>query len=175
MALGDSSDSDFEELVAARWDSWARLATLLAGGPQDAEDFLQSAMVAVYAKWPRVRRADRPDAYIVKVLVNTIVSARRRAAVGQAKLKVVGSAQPWTDTTDDDVDRLDLWAQVRQLPPRQRAVLVLRYYEDMTVRETADLLGCSEGTVKSQSSDALRTLGRSGVRLSSGEEREPGT
>lgn len=152
------ADAEFEELVAARWAAWLRLATLLCGSRPDAEDCLQTALTTLYARWPRVRAMENTEAYAKKMLVNTALSQRRRRTVGKRKVDLVGAGLREAETAGDIETRLELWQRVRRLPARQRATIVLRYYEDLTVDQTAVILGCSPGTVKSQTSDALRTL-----------------
>lgn len=146
---------EFEEYAAARWPVLFRTALLLTGNPTEAEDLAQTTLVKVFAGWPKVSRADSPDAYVRRMLVNELTSDRRRGA-RRAAIPV----PPPVDTLpiDDPGQRLDLWQHVLALPPRQRAVLVLRFYEDLTEAETAHVLGVSLGTVKSQAHDALRTL-----------------
>lgn len=110
----------------------------------------------VYTQWQRVRRADSPDAYVRRMLLNELLSERRKRDRRQEKAHLVAVDE--ASYARDPDDRLDLWQQVAALPPRQRAVLVLRYYEDLTEAQTADALGVSVGTVKSQTHAALRTL-----------------
>lgn len=146
----------FAEYVAARWAALLRTAHLLTGDASSAEDLLQATLVKAYVGWARVSRADAVDAYVRKMLLNEFLSQERKAArrAEKAPLAVVPDIAP----PDPAEDRLDLWAGVRTLPPRQRAVVVLRYYEDLTETEIAHVLGISAGTVKSQAHAALRTL-----------------
>lgn len=146
---------EFEEYAAARWPVLFRTALLLTGARAEAEDLAQDTLVKAYAGWAKVARADAPDAYVRRMLVNEFISDRRRNARRAALVAESVSALVMLDDPDQ---RLDLWAQVLALPPRQRAVLVLRFYEDLTETETARVLGVSLGTVKSQAHDALRTL-----------------
>jgi RNA polymerase sigma-70 factor (sigma-E family) len=146
---------EFEEYAGARWPVLFRTAVLLTGDEADADDLAQATLVKAYAAWSRVQRADSPDAYVRRMLVNEFLSDHRRTARRRARLPLAVPEQP---ITDDPALRLDLWANVVMLPPRQRAVLVLRFYEDLTEAETARVLSVSVGTVKSQAHDALRTL-----------------
>lgn len=146
---------EFEEYAGSRWPVLFRTALLLAGDEAEADDLAQTTLVKAYAVWPRVQRADSPDAYVRRMLVNEFLSDRRRTARRRAQLPL---AVPEPPIIEDPAQRLDLWANVMMLPPRQRAVLVLRFYEDLTEAETARVLGVSVGTVKSQAHDALRTL-----------------
>jgi len=147
----------FEEYAAARWPALYRTALLLTGQPAEAEDLAQTTLVKVYAAWAKVSRADAPDAYVRRMLVNELTSDRRR---GARRASLLPAPVPPADLArhDDPAQRLDLWNQVLALPPRQRAVLVLRFYEDLTETQTAHVLGVSVGTVKSQAHAALRTL-----------------
>jgi len=149
----------FAEYVTARWAALLRVAHLLTGDSSSAEDLVQATLVKVYVAWARVARADSVDAYVRKMLLNEFLGQERRSARRAAKAPlVVLSALTTVAPPDPAEDRLDLWAAVRGLPPRQRAVLVLRYYEDLTEAEIAHVLGISAGTVKSQAHAALRTL-----------------
>lgn len=148
---------EFEAYAAARWPALYRTALLLTGNAAEAEDLAQTTLVKVYAAWGKVSRADSPDAYVRRMLVNELTSDRRRGA-RRASLAPVPPAGSDVLHADDPAQRLDLWNQVLALPSRQRAVLVLRFYEDLTETETAHVLGVSLGTVKSQAHAALRTL-----------------
>lgn len=148
----------FEDFVTARWAALYRTAHLLTGDPTAAEDLLQTTLVKVFAQWPRVQRADAPDAYVRKMLLNEMLGERRKSGRRAQKAHLVPVPTVAMDPAAASSTRMDLWAQVQVLPPRQRAVLVLRYYEDLSEAEIAGVLGVSTGTVKSQASLALRTL-----------------
>lgn len=154
----DPQRRSFEEYVTARWAALYRTAYLLTGDPTAAEDLLQTTLIKVLAQWSRVQRADAPDAYVRKMLLNEMLGERRKSGRRAQKAHLVPVPTPSFDPAADTSIRMDLWAQVRVLPPRQRAVLVLRYYEDLSEAEIAGVLGVSTGTVKSQASLALRTL-----------------
>lgn len=158
MTTSDPRWRSFEEYVTARWAALHRTAHLITGDPAAAEDLLQATMLKVMAQWARVRRADSPDAYVRRMLLNELLGERRRTGRRAGKAHLVPVPVPVTDPAADATTRLDLWDRVQQLPPRQRAVLVLRYYEDLSEAETAAVLGVSPGTVKSQASLALRRL-----------------
>jgi RNA polymerase sigma-70 factor (sigma-E family) len=162
MGGGDVNvDASFVDFVSARWSRLCHLAYLLTAGDESAaEDLLQSAMEQTYAQWARVRRMDAPEAYIRKVMVNTVISARRRPGwrLEWPRAVVPEDALPAEDS--GVVDRALVWPLVCALPERQRAVVVLRYYEDLSEAETAEVLGCAVGTVKSQAHCALRALRR---------------
>ena len=148
----------FEGFVAARWAALYRTAYLLTGQHAEAEDVLQTTLVKAFASWGRVERADSAEAYVRRMLVNGFISSRRR---GSSRLERVQDSAPDVPVATHEsavLDRLNLWTYVTGLPPRQRAVIVLRFYEDMSERQVAEALGCSLGTVKSQTHDALKTL-----------------
>ena len=150
---GREGDRDsFEEYVAARRGALLRTAFLLTGHHEDAEDLVQVALVKVVPRWSRI--ADDPEPYVRKVLVHESVSRWRR----RRWREVHTDAVPETPVDDPGADRLALRDALAHLAPRQRAVIVLRYYEDLTEVETARVLGISVGTVKSQARDALARL-----------------
>ncbi|KRC48939.1 MULTISPECIES: SigE family RNA polymerase sigma factor [unclassified Nocardioides] len=158
MTTSDPHWRSFEDYATARWAALYRTAHLLTGDPAAAEDLLQSTLVKVMAQWTKVRRADAPDAYVRKMLLNELLGERRKAGRRAQKAHLVPVPDPVTDPAATSPERLDLWDRVQLLPPRQRAVLVLRYYEDLSEAEIAEVLGVSAGTVKSQASHALRAL-----------------
>ncbi|MGW2250562.1 SigE family RNA polymerase sigma factor [Kitasatospora sp. NPDC001660] len=149
---------DFEEFVAACGPKLLRTAWLLTGDPHQAEDLLQTALAKVWPKWDRIA-IERPEAYVRKVLVNSHVSWWRRRWTGELPHgelpePPVHRADPFEDVVLSQV----VATAVRALPPRQRAVVVLRFFEDLSVEETAEVLRCTTGTVKSQSHRALAAL-----------------
>ena len=149
----------YEEYVALRWSALFRTAYLMAGAHADAEDLVQTTLVKVYGAWGRVARAGSPDAYVRRMLVNTFVSGRRPMRVVRERvMEAVPEPAGEGDTSSEADERLTLWPHITSLPPKQRAVVVLRYYEDLSEQQIADALGCSTGTVKSNASLALRSL-----------------
>lgn len=153
-------DDGYTEFVAARWTAFHRLAFLLTGSVPAAEDLLQTALMKTYASWPRVKAMEAPDAYVRKVLVTSLVSERRRARWAREASRG-GPPEVSVEASDAVVLNHELlWPLICALPARQRAVVVLRYYEDLSEAEIADVLGCARGTVKSQASDALHSLKR---------------
>ena len=155
-----TDDEDFVAFVSARWRSLYRLAWLLTGSDQTAEDVTQLALEKCYLKWGRIQRMDAPEAYVRRVVANTAISASRRSflrhEVSREDPPEIASAS-FEDGSDS---RALLWPLVCALPPRQRAVVVLRFYEDLTEAQVAEELGCSIGTVKSQGHDAMQALRR---------------
>jgi RNA polymerase sigma-70 factor (sigma-E family) len=146
----------YEEYVAARWTPLYRTAYLLTANHADAEDLVQTTLVKTYLSWPKVAGASSPDGYVRRILTNAFLSGRRPLRVTRERL--VDEAPEVEVASPDNHDRLTLWPHIATLPPRQRAVIVLRYYEDLSEQQIADTLGCSTGTVKSTASDALRSL-----------------
>jgi RNA polymerase sigma-70 factor (sigma-E family) len=151
--MGDRPD--FSGFVAARSGALLRTAFLLTGDWASAEDLLQASLAKCWRSWSRV--SDRPDAYVRKVIVNTYVSWRRRRWHGETPASELPEVVVGDRTSEID-DREALWLALRRLPRRQRAVVVLRYFDDMTEAETAVVLGIRVGTVKSQCSKALAAL-----------------
>lgn len=151
------SEDEFREFVAARSAALLRTAYLLAGDWASAEDLLQTALTKTYLAWKRLGGIEAVEPYARRVLVNTATSWRRRRWHGERPTEVLPE-RPGPDQHEEAIDRDVLWRHVRALPARQRAVLVLRFYEDMSEAQTADLLEISPGTVKSQTARALSTL-----------------
>jgi RNA polymerase sigma-70 factor (sigma-E family) len=156
--LGRFEEGPYVALVSARWTALHRTAFLLSGNPADADELLQEALAKAYASWAKVSRADDPEAYLHRMLVNEFLSQRRRARWGREKLGLSTRHPAQQSPEAGTVDRLELCGWLHQLPPRQRAVIVLRYYHDWTEAQTAAALGCAVGTVKSQAAAALKTL-----------------
>ena len=143
--------ADFEAFVGARRGALLRTAYLLTGNHHDAEDLVQSALIKVVPKWGRIK--DRPEPYVRQVLARESVSRWRGRRWREVATDVLPEA-PHHDNTD----RIELLEDLRRLSPRQRAVLVLRYFDDLTEAETAEALRISVGTVKSHARDALARL-----------------
>lgn len=153
-AVADQATDGFSEFVAARGDALWRSAWLLTGERQLAEDLVQTALAKSWRQWRRVG-ADGFEPYVRRVMYTTYVSWWRRKWRGERpteRLPEIGASDPDADA------RHDLVAALGTLPRGQRAVVVLRYFEDLTVRQTAEALGISDGTVKSQAARALDTL-----------------
>lgn len=157
-------EDEFEELFVTLWPRLFRMATAVAGDRNVAEDAVQMAFARAYASWERVRKADHVPAYLRRMVINEILGARR-AGWFRRERPYQDVAPPQVDASPEDAvaDRNDVWAAVQALPTRQRAVIVLRYYEDLSEEQIATVLGCSRGTVKSQASAALANLRRAGA------------
>ncbi|MGH3682652.1 MAG: SigE family RNA polymerase sigma factor, partial [Natronosporangium sp.] len=152
-------EEEFREFVAARSSALLRTAYLLAGDWATAEDLLQTALTKTYLAWKRLGGIEAVEPYTRRVLVNTATSWWRRRWHGERPTEVLPE-RPGPDRHEQALERDLLWRHVRALPARQRAVLVLRFYEDQSEAQTADLLEISPGTVKSQTARALATLRR---------------
>lgn len=149
----------FEEFAATRMPGLLRFAAVLAGDRATAEDLAQEVLIRAYARWDRIGCLDRPELYVRKMMLNEFLNWRRRSA---RQIPVGGMASEPASIAPDHAaeynEREALLAELGKLPRRQRAVLVLRYYEDRGDSEIADLLGCSPGTVRSHASRALAAL-----------------
>lgn len=148
----DRSDADFETFVADRLPRLLKLGRALAGDEHRGADLVQDALERTLMSWSKV---DDPDAYVRRAMVNRSVSVWRKLR-RERPLHEPDDAEP--RAREDRPHDHELFAAVRRLPPRQRAVIALRFYEDLTEARTAELLGCSIGTVKSQTSQAMTKL-----------------
>jgi RNA polymerase sigma-70 factor (sigma-E family) len=151
-------DAEYTEYVTARLSSLRRLAAALCDDWQRADDLVQATLIKLYARWGRVRAATHPDAYARAVLVHEFIHERRSVWVKRVSLSGTVTDSP-APTIDQDAV-LDLRAAVAALPARQRATLVLRFYCDLNIDQAAEILGCSPGTVKSQTARALEAVRR---------------
>jgi RNA polymerase sigma-70 factor (sigma-E family) len=151
------ADAEFREYMAGRWSGLVRLAYGLTGDQALAEDLAQTALAKAYASWSRVRRADDPDAYVRKIVVNANLSRFRSRRVSEQLVAALPD-RGTPDRTAQQDDRSALMAALMTLPPGQRAVVVLRYWVDLTESQVAATLGCSVGNVRSQASRALAKL-----------------
>ena len=149
------SDGEFTEFAHASWASLYRTAYLMLGDAAEAEDLVQTALAKTYAAWPKVRDVKAAPGFARTVLVNTASSWFRRRSWRNERPT---EALPDVVEERDPSDRPAVMSALAALPPRQRAVIVLRYYEDLSVAQAASALDISEGTVKSQTSDALARL-----------------
>jgi len=154
---------EFESFVAKCSAELLRTAHLLTGDLAETEELVQECFLRLARRWPKVRGMDHPDAYARRVLVNLAVDGSKRRARRKAELdSALGAIAALELLTSEDPSPIEgsdrLLAALGTLPTRQRAVLVLRYYGDLSEAEAADMLGCSLGTIKSTSSRALLRL-----------------
>jgi RNA polymerase sigma-70 factor (sigma-E family) len=154
--VGKSDDQDFGEFMRARWNALFRTAYLLAGSHHEAEDLLQDALAKTCVRWRSIRDKRAADAYVRRIMVHDASRGWRRNRRERARAELPDAGHDGGLGGRDG--GLDLWAEVQALPPRMRAVLVLRYYEDLTEVDTARELGCSVGAVKSQAHHAIKHL-----------------
>jgi len=151
-------EAEFADFVATREASLRRLAIVLCQDWHRADDLVQAAITKLYVYWSRARAADHIDAYARTVLVHEFLGERRSAWARRVRLD--GQVTSAGAGLADHDALLDLRAALAAVPPRQRATLVLRFYCDLNVEQTAQVLGCSPGTVKSQTVKGLTALRR---------------
>ena len=155
MAGHNADGNDFHEFASARAGQLFRIAYLVCGDWHEAEDLVQTTLAKLYVAWHRVERTESPDAYARKVLMNTYFSQRR---LKRSTETPVAEPPQLTATREDSDLRLTLVAALRKLPPRSRAVVVLRYVDDHSIESVAQALGISPGAVKSLNSRGLAQL-----------------
>ena len=167
--MGDG-DRGFADFVAAEQAALLRLAVLLAGDRGHAEDLVQTALLKTYRHWDRISRSGTPSAYVRRVLVTTHASWRRRLSTTEQVVESVPDRA--TPAAPGDVDE-QLRAALRELPVRMRTAVVLRYFEDLSEQQTADLMGCSASTVNTQTARGLARLrtALTALQPAGGEER----
>ena len=151
-------DAEFTEYVAARLGSLRRLAYLLCRDWDSADDLVQCALIKLYVHWARARAAEHADAYARVIVVREFLGERRSGWARRVRLEAQPPDVPTAATDHDAV--LDVRSALLRLPPRQRATLVLRFYCDLSVEQSASALGCSAGTVKSQTAKGIEALRR---------------
>lgn len=149
---------EFDEYVAARGHQLVRLGFVLSGDHHQAEDLAQGALMNAYRHWRRVRRMDDPHAYVRRILVNNHVSATRRGSSRETPTPAVEPHRPEPDPALALAEHDALWRLLADLPARERAVLVLRYYEDLDHASIATVLGIRESTARATASRALAAL-----------------
>ena len=152
-----SSSPSFDEWVTARGPGLLRFAYVVTGSQHAAEDAVQDALARACERWARVARATDPDTYVRRMIVNAHVSRWRRTR-RESPVEVVLAPDPQPDHADRLGTGDAVWAVCRELPPRQRAAVVLRFYEDLDYPEIAAVLGCSEVTVRTHVHRALAAL-----------------
>jgi RNA polymerase sigma-70 factor (sigma-E family) len=153
--MSQADESAFRTFAVSRRPALRRTAYLMCGDWHQADDLVQTALTKLFVAWKRVRSDEQPDAYARRILTRCCLDDRRRPWRRESPVEVLHDAPTATRSTED---ALDLRVALDRLPARQRATLVLRFWADASVTETADALGCSEGTVKSQTARALSTL-----------------
>jgi RNA polymerase sigma-70 factor (sigma-E family) len=160
------AEAAFDEFVAGRYAALLRSAYLLTGNHHDAEDLVQVTLVKAVGVWKRIQ--DDPEPYVRRILVNENISRWRRHRGREVVVDAPGGER--AGRADPVDDRLDLAAALARLTVKQRTVLVLRYYEDRSERQTAALMGIGVGTVKSQTRDALSALRRVAPHLTASKD-----
>ncbi len=169
--MSPGHDAEFTDYMSARMPALRRLARLLCQDWYLADDLLQAAMTKAYVHWSRAARADNTDAYVRAILVREFVQERRSGWARRVSL-ADRPIESGSEALDHEA-ALDLKAAVAALPPRQRAVLVLRYFCDLNVDQAARALECTPGTIKSQTAKALSALrGSAGLAYDRDEPRE---
>lgn len=148
----------FEEYVALRGAALVRLARLLTGDDHRAEDLVQDVLARTFTRWRRIARVDRPDVYVRRMLVNANSSWWRRRASGEVAVASVADQGTAADIGAESAERDAMWRLITTLPDRQRAVVVLRYYEDLDDTTIAEILDCSPATVRTHAMRALAAL-----------------
>jgi RNA polymerase sigma-70 factor (sigma-E family) len=179
-----TDEAEFRTFMAARWPALVRTAYLLSGDRHHAEDLAQTALEKAAVHWNRVRGADDPDAYVRRVLVNTHLSRFRRHRVAEVFSPEIpepsghgadgfggSGGLGGADAAARIAQRDEILTALATLPRKQRAVVVMRYWEDLSESQTAALLGCSVGTVRSQAHRALQKLRVSPLLADSASER----
>jgi RNA polymerase sigma-70 factor (sigma-E family) len=147
-------DAGFTDFVDREQPGLLRLAVLLTGDRGHAEDLVQTALLKTYRHWARISRADSPAAYVRRVLVTSHTSWRRRLSTTEQVMERL----PDRATEPADGPDEDLRAALRELPPRMRAAVVLRFFEDLTEQQTAAVMGCSPSTVNTQVARGIAQL-----------------
>lgn len=150
----------YEEFAGSRLPALLRYAMMLTGDPHTAQDLVQETMVRVQLSWRRIARANSPDGYVRRILTNQFIDLHRGGWLRRVMLRPEPDHRfaAVDDHAQESVERDQMWAMLGTLPRRQRAVLVLRYYEDLPDADIAEVLGCAVGTVRSSISRALATL-----------------
>lgn len=155
-----STEEEFTAFARASHLKLLRLACLLVLNRHDAEDLVQEALIRTFVSWNRIRERDRREAYVSRTLVRLVIDGRRRRRAIPVAEPPLALALEFGNEADRLADRWELFAAMRRLPAGQRECLVLRFFADLPVATVADMLECSVGTVKSQTSDGLANLRR---------------
>lgn len=149
---------DFDSFVVARGAVLVRFAYLLTGNTHLAEDIVQEVLARIHQRWARIERMEAPEAYVRRAIVREYLSWRRRKASTEEIVADVPDRGDPHDPAQTVVERGQMWAMLAGLPRAQRAVLVLRFYNDLGDDEIARLLGCSRSTVRAHAARALARL-----------------
>lgn len=158
---GGGSRMDFNWFVNARLHSLIRYATKLSGSHELAEDIVQDALIKAHAKWGRIAGMDHPDLYVKRIVTNEFMNAKRQRQLRTVELRAHTEVAPNDrppSHEDTAAERDALLSELSRLPPRQRAVVVLRFYEGLSYTEIANVLNCRPGTARGYGSRALMTL-----------------
>jgi RNA polymerase sigma-70 factor (sigma-E family) len=153
--MSDRSDAGYLDYVNGRLTALRRMAHLLCGDPYQADDLVQETITKLYARWPRISQVDNVDAYVHTMLVRSFLDERRR---GWWRVGLFAVAPERPAPRQPVEEQPELRAALAQVPARQQAVLVLRFLCDLPVNDVAEILGCTPGTVKSQTSHGLQRL-----------------
>lgn len=151
-------EEEFSAFVRSHSGQLQRMAWLLTGDWSTAQDLVQSSLTKTWQRWRSIRRSDAPEAYVRRVMVRTFLGWQRRRWIGEVPLGWLPENAESADMTAGVAEHEAVVAALRRLPRQQRAVIVLRYFADLSEQATADALRCSVGTVKSHASRALTTL-----------------
>jgi len=153
-------DGSFEEYVISRGDALLRFAYVLSGDRYLAEDLVQEVLARIHGRWHRMAHVEQPDAYLRTAIVRQFLSWRRRRASGETPTDPMPERASTVDTATRQATRDEMWRLLAALPRKQRAVLVLRFYEDLPDAEIAGVLGCRQTTVRVHASRGLVRLRR---------------
>jgi RNA polymerase sigma-70 factor (sigma-E family) len=153
--MSERSDAGYLDYVNGRLVALRRMALLLSGDPHQADDLVQETITKLYARWPRISQVDNVDAYVHTMLVRAFLDEKRR---GWWRVGLFAAAPDRAAPPPQIEEQAVLRAALAEVAPRQQAVLVLRFLCDLPIAEVAEILGCTPGTVKSQTSHGLNRL-----------------
>jgi RNA polymerase sigma-70 factor (sigma-E family) len=153
-------EGSFEEYVTARGDTLLRFAYVLSGDRYLAEDLVQEVLSRVHGRWHRMAHVEQPDAYLRTAIVRQFLSWRRRRASGETPTDRLPERTSIADTANQQAAQDEMWRLLAELPRKQRTVLVLRFYVDMSDQDIAEVIGCRPTTVRVHASRGLARLRR---------------